>query len=185
MVLFVVWRLKVKWRQQVAAKRERRIFSTRTHLVISFTSQLHRKYRFLHSILAVGRINCQTWTQVYAAICVCVCVCVRVCTRALGGKRRTGQPFLSWITTHIYPISWGRNWLYHCTETLMTRGISVFLKCFCILFYSLHAAERPDTLTPDESGGEEKKATLTWFDVQNIQTATCWAGGFAHHGCST
>lgn len=26
------------------------------------------------------------------------------------------------------------------------------------------------------------KATLTWFDGQNIQTATCWAGGFAHRG---
>lgn len=29
---------------------------------------------------------------------------------------------------------------------------------------------------------KQRNATLTWFDIQNIQTATCWAGGFTHHG---
>lgn len=29
---------------------------------------------------------------------------------------------------------------------------------------------------------KQRNATLTWFDIQNIQTATCWAGGFTHRG---
>lgn len=31
-------------------------------------------------------------------------------------------------------------------------------------------------------GPKQRNATLTWFDIQNIQTATCWAGGFTHRG---
>lgn len=28
----------------------------------------------------------------------------------------------------------------------------------------------------------KRRVTLTWFDTENIQTATCWSRGFAHRG---
>ena len=95
-MLFLVWRLKVRWRQQVSAKRQRRILSSTDSryffLRLSFTDHTY----FFIPVLTVGRYDCQTRTQVYAANCVCVCVCVCVCARARArGKKDTDDRLFS------------------------------------------------------------------------------------------